>query len=58
MTIMSWMKGEKKVNIYIFLCILNKFALMQVRRGKINERLKCLQDIVPGCRKVKFLSAE
>jgi len=24
----------------------------QVRRGKINERLKCLQDIVPGCYKV------
>jgi hypothetical protein len=23
----------------------------QVRRGKINERLKCLQDIVPGCYK-------
>lgn len=23
----------------------------RVRRGKINERLKCLQDIVPGCRK-------
>nr|GME12854.1 transcription factor BEE 3-like [Ipomoea batatas]GME15311.1 transcription factor BEE 3-like [Ipomoea batatas] len=22
-----------------------------VRRGKINERLKCLQDIVPGCYK-------
>jgi hypothetical protein len=24
----------------------------QVRRGKINERLRCLQDIVPGCYKV------
>ena len=24
----------------------------QVRRGKINERLKCLKDIVPGCYKV------
>ena len=24
----------------------------QLRRGKINERLKCLQDIVPGCYKV------
>ncbi|KAG2313257.1 hypothetical protein Bca52824_024814 [Brassica carinata] len=23
----------------------------RVRRGKINERLKCLQDIVPGCYK-------
>lgn len=23
----------------------------RVRRGKINERLKCLQDIVPGCHK-------
>ncbi|XP_033141308.1 transcription factor BEE 3 isoform X1 [Brassica rapa] len=23
----------------------------QVRRGKINERLKCLKDIVPGCYK-------
>ncbi|KAJ8773071.1 hypothetical protein K2173_028248 [Erythroxylum novogranatense] len=23
----------------------------RVRRGKINERLRCLQDIVPGCRK-------
>ncbi|KAG6746852.1 hypothetical protein POTOM_049223 [Populus tomentosa] len=26
----------------------------RVRRGKINERLRCLQDIVPGC--YKFLS--
>ncbi|KAH9603776.1 hypothetical protein KSS87_018802 [Heliosperma pusillum] len=23
----------------------------RIRRGKINERLKCLQDIVPGCNK-------
>ncbi|CAI9113560.1 OLC1v1014184C1 [Oldenlandia corymbosa var. corymbosa] len=23
----------------------------RVRRGKINERLRCLQDIVPGCQK-------
>ncbi|KAL1555214.1 Transcription factor BEE 3 [Salvia divinorum] len=23
----------------------------RVRRGKINERLRCLQDIVPGCYK-------
>ncbi|KAL6512979.1 hypothetical protein OROHE_019769 [Orobanche hederae] len=28
----------------------------RVRRGKINERMKCLQDIVPGCSKVEFLS--
>lgn len=26
--------------------------MVQVRRGKINERLRCLQDIVPGCYKV------
>lgn len=31
-----------------WLCSLN-----QVRRSKINERLRCLQDIVPGCYKVK-----
>ncbi|KAL6587878.1 hypothetical protein OROMI_000856 [Orobanche minor] len=24
----------------------------RVRRGKINERMKCLQDIVPGCSKI------
>nr|GMC49643.1 transcription factor BEE 3 [Ipomoea batatas] len=27
----------------------------RVRRGKINERLKCLQDIVPGCYKVNII---
>ncbi|KAG6745818.1 hypothetical protein POTOM_050328 [Populus tomentosa] len=27
----------------------------RVRRGKINERLRCLQDIVPGCYKVNIL---
>lgn len=27
----------------------------QVRREKINERLRCLQDIVPGCYKVHSL---
>jgi hypothetical protein len=27
----------------------------QVRRGKINERLRCLQEIVPGCYKVNIL---
>lgn len=25
---------------------------IKVRREKINERLKCLQDLVPGCYKV------
>lgn len=33
--------------IYMYALYVN-----QVRRGKINERLKCLQDIVPGCYKV------
>ncbi|KAI4365824.1 hypothetical protein MLD38_021777 [Melastoma candidum] len=28
----------------------------RVRRGKINERLKCLQDIVPGCYKTMGLA--
>ena len=28
------------------------FHEFQVRRGKINDRLRCLQDIVPGCYKV------
>lgn len=31
---------------------MNIFVMIQVRRGKINERLRCLQDIVPGCYKV------
>ena len=25
---------------------------LQVRREKINERMRCLQDLVPGCYKV------
>ncbi|KAK2987524.1 hypothetical protein RJ640_030193 [Escallonia rubra] len=28
----------------------------RVRRGKINERLRCLQDIVPGCSKTMGMS--
>ncbi|XP_039062108.1 transcription factor BEE 3-like [Hibiscus syriacus] len=28
----------------------------RVRRGKINERLRCLQDIVPGCYKTMGMS--
>ncbi|KAL3512242.1 hypothetical protein ACH5RR_024959 [Cinchona calisaya] len=28
----------------------------RVRRGKINERLRCLQDIVPGCHKTMGMS--
>ncbi|XP_047339194.1 transcription factor BEE 3-like [Impatiens glandulifera] len=28
----------------------------RVRRGKINEKLKCLQDIVPGCYKTMGMS--
>ncbi|KAG8371009.1 hypothetical protein BUALT_Bualt13G0042500 [Buddleja alternifolia] len=29
----------------------------RVRRGRINERLKCLQDIVPGCYKTMGMAA-
>lgn len=31
------------------------FFIIQVRRGKINEKLRCLQNIVPGCYKVNNL---
>lgn len=30
------------------------FLGQQVRRGKINDKLRCLQDIVPGCYKVSI----
>ena len=29
-----------------------EFCLVQVRREKISERMKYLQDLVPGCNKV------
>lgn len=32
------------------------FNGIQVRREKINERLRCLQDIVPGCYKTMGLA--
>lgn len=42
-----------KKPILILVRFLNhRFLVKQVRRGKINERLRCLQDIVPGCYKV------
>jgi len=28
------------------------FCLVQVRREKISERMKYLQDLVPGCNKI------
>lgn len=35
----------------IYICM--SFIVVQVRRGKINEKLRCLQNIVPGCYKVE-----
>ena len=35
----------------IHICM--SFIVDQVRRGKINEKLRCLQNIVPGCYKVE-----
>lgn len=29
-----------------------EFCLVQVRREKISERMKYLQDLIPGCNKV------
>ena len=31
---------------------------MQFRREKINERMKLLQDLVPGCNKVRMHQAD
>lgn len=30
------------------------FSFVQLRREKISERMKLLQDLVPGCSKVGF----
>ena len=34
------------------LYLMQMFCLVQVRREKISERMKYLQDLVPGCNKV------
>ena len=31
-------------------------VLNQVRREKIKTRLRCLQDLVPGCYKVEYMN--
>lgn len=34
--------------------LLIELSVLQARREKISERMKVLQDIVPGCNKVRY----
>jgi len=39
--------------LYLWLqLLLTSFCFLQARREKISERMKILQDLVPGCNKV------
>lgn len=40
---------------YVLLEMLNAVSFVQLRREKISERMKLLQDLVPGCSKVSVL---
>ena len=41
---------------WLVLKILVAASFLQLRREKISERMKLLQDLVPGCSKVSFFS--
>jgi hypothetical protein len=38
--------------------MLNVVSFVQLRREKISERMKLLQNLVPGCSKVRVLLEE
>jgi hypothetical protein len=38
--------------------MLNAVSFVQLRREKISERMKLLQDLVPGCSKASVLLEE
>lgn len=44
--------GFYKTMCFSLVFIVSLITLLQVRREKISERMKFLQDLVPGCSKV------
>ena len=39
-------------SLFFFVCLMIQLFCLQVRREKISERMRLLQELVPGCNKV------